>query len=567
MTQIAPIKKSSIEDRSDVEVDIWVPTQTKNAEPLSGKYFAQSGSNVLKSKVEEIIDSAKQYLFISTSYMDNSFSTALERAGNRGVRIYVLIEDSGFSETVKELSTSVLDNALIRSFEGSLPCCVLSDVNEKTGKGYVFRSATRFDRGIDQPSVSWSLNLNKEQSVSLGRFLISRFWSNDSRLETRSSNDVKSPVSVSSSPLSPTKEFQDMWLFTNAYGDSKSVFSELSSDVNGVSTGLNSVELNELSSLIGVSEWNKTIRETVEIVPDRGEHLLSNECGLRSISLEGDLGVVFDLIADPKMIEALSSGLRLDAAQSKELEQISSLMNPISWRFQKGIKISALKPTQRYMLPSGEDATLIPKQQIDVGNNHVETLDRTLLENSEPHVSNRPEYEILAKAVEWSWSNLPPVRPSESKLAPEESEYARVKDTGLKCIKELEEIADAKKLKKAVKKLKDLPEDNEVELIRKANELRAWIEELHSIHRLILKSGKEYGANDDEALAVTRQGKKMKTSLPSIDSLPNGDLPFSGKLYTHGKFLYLEISDWEVIESAMREADELGAELSAKKNW
>ena len=85
MTEIVAIKKSSIEDRSNVLVDLWVANENGGSPSTSRKFFALSGSKTLTSRVEEIIDSSQQYLLISTAFMDNTFSAALDRAGDRGV--------------------------------------------------------------------------------------------------------------------------------------------------------------------------------------------------------------------------------------------------------------------------------------------------------------------------------------------------------------------------------------------------------------------------------------------------------------------------------------------------
>jgi len=567
VTEIIPVKMSSIEDRSAAEVELWVPQSVSKFNPQ--KSLIISNKDQLIPHLASQIDAAKDQVFITTGMIDETLADSLTAAISRGVPLYILIEKGGFSQSVSDLPSNVLDGALIRSYDGTLPCSLLIDAGPNKGSGSLLRSATRLNRSLDQPGTSWAISLNPSQTSSLAAQMIGKFW--DSKVESESRNTIHADSPQPFSGVRPPLDASNLppsWFYSDSLTPPADFLKETALSKAGISCGLTAKEIRNAKTDHGIETLALTCRSQPEEVPSTGRHLIGN-CLIKAILTEGNQGIVYDLVADHTSLDSFSSGLRLDEAQTSDLIHNLESMNAVNYEYKPKISLGDLNPKTTYLSKTGQESKLVVEETIDAGSNPVETLDSDLLNSSEPHHSNRPDHNPLSLKINWKWVNVPPSTPTAASPSSDENAYSDPITTGLKAIKQLRKFADQQKFNPEVKRIDKLPSDDAVKAIRNATELKEWVENLLKIHDDIQKKvDKKRGGDDPDAMEIARGGATMvKVNIPEINKLPTHDRPKSGLLFSHAKSIYLEIADWDDLNQGKAEAEEYGATLVAKKNW
>lgn len=567
VTEIIPVKMSIIEDRSAAEVELWVPQSASKFNPQKSLIISNKGQ--LIAHLESQIDAAKNQIFITTGMIDETLADSLTAAISRGVSLYILIEKVGFSQSVSDLPSNILDGALIRSYDGSLPCSLLIDAGPNKGSGSILRSATRLNRSLDQPATSWAISLNPSQTSSLAAQMISKFW--DSKVESESRNSIHADSPQPFSGISPHINASNLppnWFYSDSLTPPADFLKETALSKVGISSGLTAREMRNTKAEHGIETWSLTCRDQPEEVPSTGRHLIG-DCHIKAILTEGNQGIIYDLVADDTSLDSFSSGLRLDEAQTSDLIHNLEPINAVKYEYKPKILLGDLNPETTYLSTTGQESKLVLEETIDAGSNPVETLDSDLLNSSEPHHSNRPDHNPFSLKINWKWVNVPPSTPTAASPSSDENAYSEPISTGLKAITKMRKFADQQKFNPEVKRIDKLPSVDAVRAIRNATELKDWAENLLKIHDDIQKKvDMKRGGDDPDAMEIARGGAKMvNINLPDINKLPTHDLPKSGLLFSHAKSIYLEIADWNDLNQGKAEAEEYGATLVAKKNW
>ena len=517
MSAILPVERSSLEDRSNAEVELWVPQSVPKFYPQ--KSLIISAKNQLIPHLAAQIDAATEQIFITTEMIDRTLADSLTAAISRGVSLYILIEKEGFSQSVSDLPSNVLDGALIRSYDGTLPCSLLIDAGPNKGSGSILRSATRLNRSLDQPGTSWAISLNPSQTSSLAAQMIGKFW--DSKVEYESRNTihaaspqplfgVRPPLAAPSQPPS--------WFYSDSSIPPTDFLKETTLTKAGISSGLTAKEIRDAKAEHGIETWTLTCRDQPDEVPSTGRHLIGN-CLIKAILTKGYQGIVYDLVADRTSLDSFSSGLRLDGAQTSDLITNLESVNAVNFEYRTKITIGELSLKKTYLTTSGQESQLVPEEVIDAGSNPVETLDLDLLKNSEPHPSNRPSHNPLSLKINWKWVNVPPTTPTAASLNSDENAYSGPILTGLKAITQLRTFADQQQFTHAVKRIDELPSADSVKAIRNAAELMKWVQNLHKIRDDIQKKVEnKRGGDDPDAMEIARGGATMvKVILSEIN--------------------------------------------------
>lgn len=567
MTEILPVEMSSIEDRSAVEIDLWTPRTTPQFKPQKSLIISNEGE--LISHLSAQISDALEQIFITTEMIDGTLADPLTAAIQRGVSVYILVEKEGFSQSVSDLPSSVLDGSLIRSYDGYLPCTVLIDAGPNKGSGSLLRSATRLNRGLDQPDISWAISLNPSQASSLAAQMIGQFWGSKVESESRNTIHANSPQSLSGArPLLATSRLPANWFYSKTSTPPTDFLKQTTLSKSGISSGLTAREMGDTKTEHGIEKWALTCRDQTEEVPSHGRHLIGN-CKIKAILSEGGQGVVYDIVPSSSSLDSFSSGLRLDEKQTSDLIDNIEPVNAVNYEYKSKISLGDLDPKTTYLSPTGQESKLVLEETIDAGLNPVETLDSDLLSSSEPHHSNRPGHNPFTLKINWKWVNVPPSTPTAASPSSEENAYSDRIAVGLRSTAELRKFADQQKFTPEVKRIDKLPSTDAVKAIRNSVELKKWVQDIHKIHGKIQKKvDKKRGGDDPDAMDIARGGAAMvKVTLPEINDLPTHNLPNSGILFSHAKSIYLEIADWNNLTEGEVEAEEYGALLVARKNW
>nr|AIF08109.1 hypothetical protein [uncultured marine group II/III euryarchaeote KM3_26_H05] len=567
MTEIIPVEMSSIEDRSAVQIELWAPQSTSQFK--SQKSLIISNKDGLIPHLGAQIATAKEQIFITTEMIDETLAEPLNAAISRGVSVYLLIEKEGFSQSLSDLPSSVLDGSLIRSYDGNLPCILLIDSGPNKGSGSLLRSSTRLNRSLDQPGTSWAISLNPSQTSSLAAQMIGKFWDSKVESESRNTMHADSPQPISGvRPPHAISRLPSSWFYSDTSTPPATFLKETALSKSGISCGLTGREIRDTKTEHGIETWTLTCRDQPEEVPSTGRHLIGN-CQIKAILTEGGQGIVYDLAPSSTSLDSFSSGLRLDETQTSDLIHNLESMNAVNYEYKPKISLGELDPKTTYLSTTGRESKIVVEETIDAGSNPIETLDSDLLNSSEPHPSNRPDHNPFSLKINWKWVNVPPSTPTAASPSSEENAYSDPISAGLKATTELRKFADQQKFTPEVKRIDKLPSTDAVKAIRNAAELKNWIQDIHKIYGGIQKKvDKKRGGDDPDAMEIARGGAAMvKVTIPEINDLPTHDLPMSGLLFSHAKSIYLEIADWNNLTDGEVEATEYGALLVARKNW
>ena len=121
MSQNTPIKSfanQSIQDRTgEAFGNVWIAnTSTSNIVSQEGSFLFTGENTTMPSAIANLIESCTDRLFISTpSFSDSNIIQADEEALRRSVRIYMLLDSTGFESVLSNTSCSaIIGNVLLR---------------------------------------------------------------------------------------------------------------------------------------------------------------------------------------------------------------------------------------------------------------------------------------------------------------------------------------------------------------------------------------------------------------------------------------------------------------------
>ena len=139
-TTISTIANQTTTDRTG---EVLGPTWTSSKSPAKsaikqGPFLFTGKGSEIPSSISALIESSKERLLISTqSFSDTAIIQATERALERGVRVYMIIDSIGFESILSNPScNALLGNVLHERQERGLDLIILTGISRVVPDSY-----------------------------------------------------------------------------------------------------------------------------------------------------------------------------------------------------------------------------------------------------------------------------------------------------------------------------------------------------------------------------------------------------------------------------------------------
>ena len=206
MSQNIPIKsfanQSKLDRTGEVLGNIWIAnTSTSNIVSQEGSFLFTGENTTMPSAISNLIESCTDRLFISTSsFSDSNIIQAVEEALRRSVRIYMLLDSTGFKSVLSNTScNAIIGNVLLRERQQRGLDMIVSDWHLPTTQGLVL--STPLDGTLSTKSSGWAMKLDKNQIDELSKHVQHEFWSNKAPgREVLSADEVQNPPEIAQAP-------------------------------------------------------------------------------------------------------------------------------------------------------------------------------------------------------------------------------------------------------------------------------------------------------------------------------------------------------------------------------
>jgi hypothetical protein len=549
-----------------------------------GEFSFTCPTNPISEKISKLIDNSRENVYISTSNLtDSNILSAIESAISRNIRIYLLIDSSGFKSFLDyEGSAGVKGHILTRERKTRGLDIVLSDWKLASKKGFLLNNP--LDGTLSKENGNWCMELDENQVDALRNHSEHEFWSSvqgqellspdtepeaiNSRpytLKTLTNNDfvLREACSLDGNDNNAEKALRNErnW---NHFSGGKS----LQNSMNGLAIpksnwgmlGTKSYEMepemditDSQSQDLGVVHLAKmpdSIKELQEFQPalDLPEDSLARECE-------------FKWIAAPPVLPTSASedGLHKEWKDAK---------NEISKRLKALDESNVVSKIPGF----GRKAKELKKTILEL---------TATVESIDDPKSLSDMIDNVEKLTEAVGGNLDAMKAAEDEEARQKLEdkqraaHNAAVEKANKTIKDLEprlkkRKTELDKLKKAVKKAKDVEKsklESDIETLSpKIKQLDAELSKAKLTRSAkfefkapaTLSSSKKKGTKPHKFLGDTRNSK--------LDlSVPKEGLPQFGTLYEAGTERYLAVSDWTHVAQGRKDAKRLKATLCAPR--
>ena len=142
-----------------------------------GEFSFTCPTNPISEKISKLIDNSRENVYISTSNLtDSNILSAIESAISRNIRIYLLIDSSGFKSFLDyEGSAGVKGHILTRERKTRGLDIVLSDWKLASKKGFLLNNP--LDGTLSKENGNWCMELDENQVDALRNHSEHEFWS------------------------------------------------------------------------------------------------------------------------------------------------------------------------------------------------------------------------------------------------------------------------------------------------------------------------------------------------------------------------------------------------------
>jgi hypothetical protein len=182
MSEITTIETINNQATVDRTGEALGPTWASSKSPTKvaskqGPFLFTGDDSEIPSSVSTLIESSKERLLISTqSFSDTSIIQATESALERGVRVYMVVDTTGFESILKNPSCNALHgNALLRERQGRGLDIVIADWHLADRNGLLL--STPLDGTLTSTTSGWAMNLSKSQIDEFSSHIQHEFWS------------------------------------------------------------------------------------------------------------------------------------------------------------------------------------------------------------------------------------------------------------------------------------------------------------------------------------------------------------------------------------------------------
>ena len=409
---ISTISNQTTSDRTGEALG---PTWTSSKSPAKsatkqGPFLFTGEGSEIPSSISALIGTSKERLLISTqSFSDAAIIQATEGALERGVRVYMVVDSTGFESILNNSSCNALHgNVLLRERQERGLDLIISDWHLPSRTGMLL--STPLDGTMTSNAEGWAMELSKSQIDEFSAHIQHEFWSIKEGREVLAPDEAKNPRPIAEAPFT-LRAIQnlDHILRSNLASDGDDSKAEASlrkekkweGQIIGKSTQ-SSIVIHGEELAVGTNASQVIYSSAREIDPSTGKFAHSG------ISFQLAIGADSYLAGwDRTASGDWHSILRLNAEQAKAAKALlQNLSENPEWVGHSKIKLG--DAGDKIML-NGKEMKISDSQVQDLGVIHLDEMP----DSSEALQSHKPELippkDNLARKCEFKWISAPPV--------------------------------------------------------------------------------------------------------------------------------------------------------------
>ena len=510
--KIVVINDSKKVVRSNEElVNVWSFNPDSMQVSTNQNVFSFTGpSKLVSDKVSQLIDRAKENVYISTtSLTDSKILEAIENAVSKNVRIYLLIDTSGFKAFVEyDGSRGVLGHILTRERKSRGIDLVLSDWKLASKKGYLLN--TPLDGTLGDLNGSWCLELDSNQIDEIRTHSEHEFWNTTTGLEVLSPNS--SPESINSRPYSLKKLSNDEYVLRSicaSDGDDSKAEAALRKENKWQGQVLGNSSKSTIILHGKAIEVGTGAKQVIHSSP-RSVEPATGLFAHSGLSLQLAIGDESYLAGwDRSATGDWHSILRLNAEQAKAAKALLQKHSKSpEWVGHSKIKLG---DAGEKIIRDGKEMTISATQNENLGIIHLDKMPDSVdaLHSYQP--SMNPSETNLARECTFEWICAPPVPPSSASQDGLHDDWNKVRSEVSKRLSALNELNTPSKIPGFGRKAKDLQKsiDESVERLGTVSDPKSLSDLVDKVEGLTESVG---GNLDDIKAAVDEEARsKLET--------------------------------------------------------
>ena len=510
-TTISTISNQTTSDRTGEALGpTW--TSSKSQAKLATKQgpflFTGEGSEI-PSSISALIGTSKERLLISTqSFSDTAIIQATEGALERGVRVYMVIDSTGFESILNNPSCNALHgNVLLRERQERGLDLIISDWHLPSRTGMLL--STPLDGTMTSNAEGWAMELSKSQIDEFSAHIQHEFWSIKEGREVLAPEEAKNPRSIAEAPFT-LRAIQnlDHILRSNLASDGDDSKAEASlreekkweGQIIGKSAQ-SSIVIHGEELAVGTNASQVIYSSPRDVDPSTGKFAHSG------ISLQLAVGTDSYLAGwDRTASGDWHSILRLNAEQSKAAKALlQNLSENPEWVGHSKIKLGDAGDK---IILDGKEMKISDSQIQDLGVIHLDEMP----DSSEVLQSHKPDLttpkDELARECEFKWISAPPVPSTSASKDGLHTEWDNARDSISKRLEELDKLNVVPKFPGFGRKAKELQKSIDESSKKLPDILDS--KTLSDLVQEVEKLTKEVGGNLDDIKAAEDEEARQK---------------------------------------------------------
>jgi hypothetical protein len=510
-TTISTIFNQTTSDRTGEALGpTWSSTESSMKLVTKQGPFHFTGENSeIPSAISALIDASNERLLISTqSFSDASIIQATERALERSVRVYMVVDSVGFDSMLNDPSCNALHgNVLLRERQERGLDIIIADWHLPNRIGFLL--STPLDGTLTRNTRGWTMELSKNQIDEFSTHIQHEFWSIKEGREVLSPEEARNPKPIAEAPFT-LRSIQngDHVLRANLARDGDDSKAEAAlrkekswqGQVLGNSSK-SSIILHGDAIEVGTGAEQVIHSSPKSVEPATG---LFAHSGL---SLQVAVGAESYLAGwDRTATGDWHSILRLNAEQAKAAKYLlQKFSESPEWIGHSKIKLGE---AGNRIIRNGNEMEISDSQTQDLGVIHLDKMPDSadVIKSHQPPLN--PSESALARECTFEWICAPPVVPSSASEDGLHSQWTKARDDISKRLNALDELNVVSKIPGLGRKAKELQKsiDGSIESIGTVNDPKSFSDLVDEVEKLT----NSVGSNLDAIKAVEAEEERKK---------------------------------------------------------
>ena len=488
-----------------------------------GPFYFTGANSEISSAISALIDASSERLLISTqNFSDTSIIQAAERALERGVRVYMIVDSIGFDSMLNDPScNALLGKVLLRERQERGLDIIIADWHLPNRLGILL--STPLDGTLTRNYGGWAMELSKNQIDEFSTHIQHEFWSIKEGREVLSPEEARNPKPIAEAPFTlRTIQNRDYILrsILASDGDDSKAEASLRKERKWVGQIIgksiqSSMVIRGESLAVGTNASRVIYCSPIDTSPSTGKFAHSKVSLLLAIGTESYLAG-WDRTANGDWHSILRLTYEQSNAGKSLLQKFSE--SP-EWIGHSKIKLG--EAGNRIIL-NGTEMEISDSQTQDLGVIHLDEMP----DSSEDLHSHKPELippsDSLARQCEFKWVSAPPVP---SKSASEDQlhdDWDNARDEISARLNSLDKVNVVSKIPGFGRKAKELQKSineaiEKLDIINDPKSLTDLVDEVEKVTKSVSGNLDAIKAAEDEEARQKLEDKQREAHKLAVD--------------------------------------------------